>query len=148
GLLVGEGFIGGGIGPSPFGADETGQVGEALAPPHPHKATVATFAGRRAANTRRKDKTTPGAYKCDVCGADFTAKHNLKNHQNSHIGLRNYACSTCGQVFGTSGVQKRHERKCAKPGPYSSPVSPRGAPPNRGRRCGVSHVPNSSTSEC
>ncbi|KAJ7472768.1 hypothetical protein FB451DRAFT_1175480 [Mycena latifolia] len=61
-LLVGEGFIGSGIGPSPFGGDETGQVGEGMAPPHLHKATVATRAGRKAANDRRKDKTTPGAY--------------------------------------------------------------------------------------
>jgi hypothetical protein len=37
---------------------------------------VATVAGRRASAARRKD---PGAFVCDICGTDFTAKHNLRS---------------------------------------------------------------------
>jgi hypothetical protein len=40
---------------------------------------VATVAGRRASAARRKDKNNPGAFVCDICSADFTAKHNLRS---------------------------------------------------------------------
>ncbi|KAJ7157639.1 hypothetical protein C8R43DRAFT_404139, partial [Mycena crocata] len=34
---------------------------------------------RRAVAARRKDKNNPGAYVCEICGTDFTAKHNLQS---------------------------------------------------------------------
>jgi hypothetical protein len=40
---------------------------------------VGTEAGRNASANRRKDKTNPGPFVCDICGADFTAKHNLRS---------------------------------------------------------------------
>jgi hypothetical protein len=40
---------------------------------------VATVAGVRASAARRKDKKNPGAFVCDICGADITAKHNLRS---------------------------------------------------------------------
>ncbi|KAJ7227485.1 hypothetical protein GGX14DRAFT_630139 [Mycena pura] len=73
---------------------------------------VGSPAGRRAAKNRRKDQTMPGAFICKVCNADFTAKHNLRNHMNSHGSVKEFRCDTCGQSFGTSHVLKRHEGKC------------------------------------
>ncbi|KAJ7193916.1 kinase-like domain-containing protein [Mycena pura] len=73
---------------------------------------VGSPAGRRAAKNRRKDQTIPGAFVCEICGADFTAKHNLRNHMNSHGSVKEFRCDMCGQSFGTSHVLKRHEGKC------------------------------------
>ncbi|KAJ6507759.1 hypothetical protein C8R47DRAFT_949330, partial [Mycena vitilis] len=73
---------------------------------------VGTDAGRRASHNRRKDKTTPGAFVCNDCGADFTAKHNLRHHENSHKSVKNFACDLCGSTFGTKHVLTRHRGKC------------------------------------
>ncbi|KAJ7815392.1 hypothetical protein B0H13DRAFT_1664055, partial [Mycena leptocephala] len=71
-------------------------------------------AGHIAASNRRKDKTNPGPFVCDICGADFTAKHNLQSqyHQNSHNSVKAFKCETCEQVFTTNHILKRHVRKC------------------------------------
>ncbi|KAJ7081824.1 hypothetical protein B0H15DRAFT_447094 [Mycena belliarum] len=99
-----------------------------------HKSAVSTEAGRTAATARRKNPTIPGAFVCDLCGDDFTAKHNLKNHKDSHMGRKTHSCPMCDKCFGTSGVQKRHQRKCGNVGPY--PKARRGARPERGRGSG------------
>ncbi|KAJ7471438.1 hypothetical protein B0H11DRAFT_1369017 [Mycena galericulata] len=74
--------------------------------------TVATAATRRAAAARRRDPSKPGAFVCEVCGQDLTAKHNYKNHMNSHNSVKPFGCGKCGQRFGTQHVLKRHEPKC------------------------------------
>ncbi|KAJ7227503.1 hypothetical protein GGX14DRAFT_556052 [Mycena pura] len=55
---------------------------------------VGSPAGHRAAKNRRKDQTMPGVFVCEVCGADFTAKHNLRNHMNSHESVKEFRCDT------------------------------------------------------
>ncbi|KAJ7755503.1 hypothetical protein B0H16DRAFT_1540649 [Mycena metata] len=72
---------------------------------------VATPATRRAAKFRRKKAAS---FLCRVCGADFTAKHNLKNHLNSHDSIKDFMCDQCSQRFGTAHVLRRHLKKCKK----------------------------------
>ncbi|KAJ7036304.1 hypothetical protein C8F04DRAFT_483801 [Mycena alexandri] len=72
---------------------------------------VATLATRRAAKFRRK-KDAP--FVCRFCSADFTAKHNLKNHLNSHDSVKNFMCDKCFESFGTAHVLRRHVKKCKK----------------------------------
>ncbi|KAJ7813833.1 hypothetical protein B0H13DRAFT_2465938 [Mycena leptocephala] len=90
---------------------------------------VGTEAGRNASTNRRKDKANPAPFVCDICGADFAAKHNLRSqcfflldpspylylrvdHQNSHNSVKDFKCETCEQAFTTKHVLKRHARKC------------------------------------
>ncbi|KAJ7131886.1 kinase-like domain-containing protein [Mycena crocata] len=75
---------------------------------------VATPATRLASASRRKDKTRPGAFICELCGADFTAKHNLENHRRSHRNEKPWPCDLCGRGFGTSHVLKRHMKTCSE----------------------------------
>ncbi|KAJ7767124.1 hypothetical protein B0H16DRAFT_351354 [Mycena metata] len=72
---------------------------------------VATPATRRAAKFRRKKAAS---FVCMVCGADFTANHNLKNHLNSHRSIKGFRCDQCAQCFGTAHVLRRHLKKCKK----------------------------------
>ncbi|KAJ7249213.1 hypothetical protein B0H12DRAFT_1324508 [Mycena haematopus] len=68
---------------------------------------VASPAGVHAAQLRRKK---PAKFRCDICPATFTTKHNLKNHYNSHTGTKPYACRLCGVRFTTLSVKTRHEK--------------------------------------
>ncbi|KAJ7649768.1 hypothetical protein FB45DRAFT_2521 [Roridomyces roridus] len=78
----------------------------------PIRAQVGTDAKVRASTARRKDPFKIGAFICNVCGHDFTAKHNLTNHMNSHLVIKNFECG-CGEQFGTAHVLKRHKAKCS-----------------------------------
>ncbi|KAJ7018819.1 hypothetical protein C8F04DRAFT_1150029 [Mycena alexandri] len=68
----------------------------------------------RAASLRH-DRSKRGKFVCPLCGSEFTAKHNLKNHVNSHDSTKEFKCEDCGQSFGTAHVLKRHRDKCGKP---------------------------------
>ncbi|KAL0575490.1 hypothetical protein V5O48_006475, partial [Marasmius crinis-equi] len=61
------------------------------------------------ASRRRRTKSV--AHKCHYCNSTFTARHNLKNHVNSHLGIRPHICQRCGRRFGTKHVLTRHEKK-------------------------------------
>ncbi|KAJ7036303.1 hypothetical protein C8F04DRAFT_483862 [Mycena alexandri] len=74
--------------------------------------SVATDATVIASKNRRREPTRLGKFICDLCGNDFTAKHNLKNHVNSHNSVKDFGCKDCGQFFGTPHVLKRHRDKC------------------------------------
>ncbi|KAJ6624089.1 hypothetical protein B0H10DRAFT_765160 [Mycena sp. CBHHK59/15] len=52
-------------------------------------------------------------YPCHFCSANFTSKHNLNNHINSHLGLRQHSCKKCSRTFITESVKRRHEIKCS-----------------------------------
>ncbi|KAF9052558.1 hypothetical protein BDP27DRAFT_1345286 [Rhodocollybia butyracea] len=76
-----------------------------------YRANVATEKTRAASKKRRKKDPTffcqePG------CNQGFTAKHNLTNHENSHKGIRLFACNHCNDTFITRSVMKRHAKKC------------------------------------
>ncbi|KAJ6624094.1 hypothetical protein B0H10DRAFT_765264 [Mycena sp. CBHHK59/15] len=76
------------------------------------KPSVGTPAGTWAAKARRKELKL-ATYVCHFCSADFTTKHNLDNHVNSHLGHRPYRCGKCSKTFTTRGVKKRHESRCS-----------------------------------
>ncbi|KAJ7603736.1 hypothetical protein FB45DRAFT_79126 [Roridomyces roridus] len=78
----------------------------------PIRAQVGTDATVRASTARRKDPSKIGDFICGVCGHDFMAKHNLNNHMNSHLDIKNFECG-CGERFGTAHVLKRHKSKCS-----------------------------------
>ncbi|KAH8822844.1 hypothetical protein DL96DRAFT_319721 [Flagelloscypha sp. PMI_526] len=76
----------------------------------PGEATLATRSVQEAARRRRK---RPARFRCELCPTDFTAKHNLENHMNSHRNIRPHKCKLgCGKSFGTAQVLRRHEPKC------------------------------------
>ncbi|KAJ7158482.1 hypothetical protein C8R46DRAFT_1109313 [Mycena filopes] len=66
-------------------------------------------AHREARSTRRNK---PEMFICEICGNTFTARHNLKNHINSHNSVKVFKCEDCGQSFGTAAVLNRHKRNC------------------------------------
>ncbi|KAK7464299.1 hypothetical protein VKT23_006466 [Stygiomarasmius scandens] len=70
--------------------------------------SVATEKVKKCALSKRK---ITGQYFCKFCSADFTARHNLKNHLNSHIGFRPFPCMWCSYRSGASCTLKRHMSK-------------------------------------
>ncbi|KAJ6507758.1 hypothetical protein C8R47DRAFT_1208797 [Mycena vitilis] len=81
--------------------------------------SIATEATLRAAAARRKDPNKRGAYVCEYCHHDFTARHNLESeslpvldHLKSHFSDKQYECGQCGQAFVTAHVLKRHKLTC------------------------------------
>ncbi|KAJ7814182.1 hypothetical protein B0H13DRAFT_461703 [Mycena leptocephala] len=84
----------------------------------PNLPQVASPAGVHAGNLRRKKEVQ---FYCKYCSAGFTAKHNLRNHLNSHEGKRPHVCVSCSVSFTTRGVRRRHEKTCK--GPTSSLAS-------------------------
>ncbi|KAJ7202266.1 hypothetical protein C8J57DRAFT_403933 [Mycena rebaudengoi] len=74
-------------------------------------AVVGSVAGTQAASRPRKNKPS---FRCkfEACSATFTSKHNLKNHMNSHYGIRPYGCPKCDATFTTPAVKSRHFKSC------------------------------------
>ena len=79
---------------------------------------------------RRRKQSSHERFECQWCGADFTAKHNLKrkilifffsvfslhsvlplDHINSHFQIKRHHC-VCGNSFGTRYSLKRHGKVC------------------------------------
>lgn len=105
---------------------------EKRAPQKPVQERVASVQVTDFAKRRRK-QSGPGQFKCEWCGADFTAKHNLErksltflvfvlftlrlalDHINSHFQIKKHHC-VCGNSFGTRYSLKRHGKVCKGPG--------------------------------
>ncbi|PFH48363.1 hypothetical protein AMATHDRAFT_150062 [Amanita thiersii Skay4041] len=64
-----------------------------------------------ASKARRK---TAGKFTCDECGKDFTAKHNLKHHMDSHFDIKAYNCLLCPYRAATRATLNRHIKTCQK----------------------------------
>lgn len=47
-------------------------------------------------------------HECPICHHRFTSSFRLKDHVNSHKGIRAYACEICPNQFFTSSAAKRH----------------------------------------
>lgn len=83
--------------------------GDTTAPSSSYKETVSTPKLRKATEKRRKN---PGKFRCNACRNTFTAKHNLINHHNSHLGVKPYACEGCPSAFGVISSLVRHRKTC------------------------------------
>ncbi|KAJ8088503.1 hypothetical protein PM082_022576 [Marasmius tenuissimus] len=82
-------------------------------PSHPRQRirTVGSPAITRASHMRREK---PHVHHCPHCESSFTALHNLKNHVNSHLGIKPHTCGKCGRSFGTRHVLTRHCKKLCR----------------------------------
>ncbi|KAJ3282630.1 hypothetical protein HK104_010793 [Borealophlyctis nickersoniae] len=47
-------------------------------------------------------------FKCDMCTARFSRKHDLKRHTRIHLGIRPYTCNVCGKKFSRMDALNRH----------------------------------------
>ncbi|KIJ98853.1 hypothetical protein K443DRAFT_680431, partial [Laccaria amethystina LaAM-08-1] len=82
----------------------------------PPRAVVASPEQISASN-RRRTNAVPGRFCCHLCPQNFTAKHNLKNHINSHFQKRAHRClGGCGNNFGTKSSLNRHRKRCKAKG--------------------------------
>ncbi|KIL58500.1 hypothetical protein M378DRAFT_86432 [Amanita muscaria Koide BX008] len=62
-----------------------------------------------ASNKRRKNGAK---HHCSICNRTLTTKHNLKNHVNSHRGLKPYKCGKCPYAAASPATTKRHQLTC------------------------------------
>ncbi|KAL0575496.1 hypothetical protein V5O48_006481 [Marasmius crinis-equi] len=67
-----------------------------------------------ASKSRRTTRTPRFPCPVEGCPADFTAKHNLKNHLNAHNGVKPYGCPHCERSYTTSHVLNRHMTTCKR----------------------------------
>lgn len=54
------------------------------------------------AGSRRKEKTKK-AYRCEMCGKNFTLKDSYNSHQRIHTGEKPFTCHICGKQFSHTG---------------------------------------------
>ncbi|KIK07078.1 hypothetical protein K443DRAFT_673652 [Laccaria amethystina LaAM-08-1] len=59
----------------------------------------------------RRKQPGHGQFKCQLCDATFTAKHNLENHINVHLGIKKHHC-VCGSSFSARSSLTRHGKSC------------------------------------
>ena len=82
------------------------------------KTTVGSAAIASAATGRRTEgREAKFACKVEGCTSTFTAKHNLTNHMNSHLGVQPFSCPRCSRPFTTKGVMQRHTKTCKSSSP-------------------------------
>ncbi|KAK7437026.1 hypothetical protein VKT23_018842 [Stygiomarasmius scandens] len=83
------------------------------------RTSVASGKVKERARSKRK-MPGRGQYTCEICGDDLTAAHNLKNHINSHKGIKPYPCTMCCYSSCTSYTLKRHILKKHRDGGAST----------------------------
>ncbi|KAJ3796114.1 hypothetical protein GGU11DRAFT_166829 [Lentinula aff. detonsa] len=78
-------------------------------PPVLKKNRVASQKVKERADSKRK---TSARFNCKYCNSDFTAKHNLQYHENSHEGKKLYPCPHCESPFSVPRSRDRHSKSC------------------------------------
>ena len=61
-------------------------------------------------NYHNRIHTGEKSHKCDICGARFQNRSNLRRHTRIHTGEKPYKCDTCGIKFGDSSNMITHAR--------------------------------------
>ncbi|XP_029307139.1 zinc finger protein 1035 [Cottoperca gobio] len=51
-----------------------------------------------------------GEYRCDMCYKSFRKWHNLKQHQESHVGQVVYECTECDKAFAFPHLLEKHQQ--------------------------------------
>uniref|UniRef100_A0A674A3U7 Oocyte zinc finger protein XlCOF6-like n=1 Tax=Salmo trutta TaxID=8032 RepID=A0A674A3U7_SALTR len=59
------------------------------------------------------------SYQCSLCGAEFTEKGQIQDHQLKHVGEKPYSCPDCGKCFVNESYIKIHQRTHTGERPYS-----------------------------
>ncbi|KAF9260013.1 hypothetical protein L218DRAFT_1003109 [Marasmius fiardii PR-910] len=103
------------------GIASTSTAASPLSSDSEHKDIVASNKIVDASFKRRKKPTEKARFVCPICQHNFTAKHNLNNHMNSHNGVKPFKCDVCKQTFTTSGTAKRHQNNCTGKIPRKRP---------------------------
>ncbi|CAD5220739.1 unnamed protein product [Bursaphelenchus xylophilus] len=62
--------------------------------------------------------TTPGIYRCRICGKEFHLQRLLNRHAKCHSDLKRYLCTFCGKGFNDTFDLKRHTRTHTGVRPY------------------------------
>uniref|UniRef100_A0A4W5KXA6 C2H2-type domain-containing protein n=1 Tax=Hucho hucho TaxID=62062 RepID=A0A4W5KXA6_9TELE len=65
-------------------------------------------------HTRKKP-----SYQCSLCGAEFTEKGQIQDHQLQHVGEKPYSCPDCGKCFVNESYIKIHQRTHTGERPYT-----------------------------
>ncbi|KAJ3979760.1 hypothetical protein F5890DRAFT_1478278 [Lentinula detonsa] len=73
------------------------------------KNKVASQKVKERADSKRKSSAR---FYCKYCTSDFTAKHNLQYHENSHEGKKLYPCPHCKSPFSVPRSRDRHGKSC------------------------------------
>ena len=51
---------------------------------------------------------------CDLCGRDFSRRHDMQRHKDSHHGDSVHNCPYCGKGYARADTLKRHiDTPCA-----------------------------------
>ncbi|CAH1791513.1 unnamed protein product, partial [Owenia fusiformis] len=53
-------------------------------------------------------------FECDTCGAKFSRRYNLKQHEKVHSGVKEYECKICGRQFTQLAALCGHSKTCGK----------------------------------
>ena len=65
---------------------------------------------KRISNKSAKIGGNNGNFVCNQCGKEYSAKWNLKQHMELHIGKYRYRCEKCGKGFNSTTNYKQHMR--------------------------------------
>lgn len=81
--------------------------------PHIRSFLVRNYSNKSAANyplPKESPEKEKNPYVCNICGKDYTLKHNLKRHIASHSGVKPFPCKVCGKYFKRKDTCLDHER--------------------------------------
>lgn len=107
--------------PVDTGSNEAGGQ-QTLVLPAVKKPTVVSRYKREESNARRSSSTPASSTNlvCDICGSDFTKRHNLESHIISHFGERLHSCPDCGVPISRKTDVSRHQKLYCKNRPKTS----------------------------
>jgi hypothetical protein len=79
---------------------------------HSESSTSRPVASQAMLDANQRRRRHEATHQCEECGQTFTAVFSLKRHQQSHTGIRPFACNIpgCTQAFFNQSDCRRHER--------------------------------------
>ncbi|XP_052864381.1 gastrula zinc finger protein XlCGF7.1-like [Anopheles cruzii] len=77
----------------------------------PHKCTVCGAQFKLPVYLKWHMKIHSGTYSCNHCNLAFKGPFDLREHQNRHIGYKEFVCTSCDKNFYTKKELNKHERR-------------------------------------